>query len=65
MNQLSWAKAGKEGEESRKATSSERDDLEERAARALMRHGGGEDVVREVKGVDEAGIRVEDRDVYD
>ena len=25
---------------------------------------GGEDVVREVKGVDEAGIRVEDRDVY-
>jgi len=37
---LSWAKAGKKSKESRKATRSEGDDLEESAARALMRHGG-------------------------
>jgi len=33
-----------------KATRSEGDDLGESAARALMRHGGREDVVGEVKG---------------
>ena len=38
---LSWAKAGKDSKESREATRSEGDDLEESAARALMRHGGG------------------------
>jgi len=38
------------------ATRSKGDDLEERAARALMRHG--EDVVGEVKGVDELDVRV-------
>jgi hypothetical protein len=54
---LSWAKAGKDSEERRIATRSEGDDLEETAARALMRHGG-EDVVGEVKGVDELGVRV-------
>jgi hypothetical protein len=37
---LSWAKAGKDSKESREATRSEGDDLEESAARALMRHGG-------------------------
>ena len=37
---LSWAKAERYSEESRKATRSEGDDLEESAARALMRHGG-------------------------
>jgi len=35
---LSWAKAGKDSKESREATRSEGDDLEESAARA----GGGE-----------------------
>jgi len=37
---LSWAKAERYSEESRKATRSEGDDLEESATRALMRHGG-------------------------
>jgi len=37
---LSWAKAGKDSKESREATRSEGDDLEESAARALMRHKG-------------------------
>ena len=37
---LSWAKAGKDSKESREATRSEGDDLEESAARALMRHRG-------------------------
>jgi hypothetical protein len=37
---LSWAKAGKDSKESREATRSEGDDLEESSARALMRHGG-------------------------
>jgi hypothetical protein len=37
-----------------KATRSEGDDLEESAARALMRHG--EDVVGEVKGVEEVDV---------
>jgi len=35
---LSWAKAGKDSEERSRATRSEGDDLEESAARALMRH---------------------------
>ena len=35
---LSWAKAIKDSKESRKATRSEDDGLEESAARALMRH---------------------------
>ena len=43
---LSWAKAGRHSEGRGKATRSEGDDLEESAARALMRHG--EDVVGEV-----------------
>jgi hypothetical protein len=37
---LSWAKAGKDSRGRSKATRSEGDDLEESAARALMRHGG-------------------------
>jgi len=37
---LSWAKAGRDSEGRSKATRSEGDDLEESAARALMRHGG-------------------------
>ena len=37
---LSWAKAGKDSKESREATRSEGDDLEESAARAIMRHQG-------------------------
>ena len=37
---LSWPKAGKDSKEGREATRSEGDDLEESAARALMRHGG-------------------------
>ena len=37
---LSWAKAGKDSKESREATRSEGDDLDESAARALMRHRG-------------------------
>jgi hypothetical protein len=36
---LSWAKAGRHSEGRGKATRSEGDDLEESAARALMRHG--------------------------
>jgi hypothetical protein len=43
---LSWAKAGKDSEGRSKATRSEGDDLEESAARALMRHGG-RGIVRE------------------
>jgi hypothetical protein len=38
---LSWAKAGKDSGGRSKATRSEGDDLEESAARALMRQGGG------------------------
>jgi len=38
---LSWAKAGQDSEGRSKATRSEGDDLEESAARALMRHEGG------------------------
>ena len=54
---LSWAKAGKDSEGRSKATRSEGDDLEESAARALIRAMGGEDVVGEVKGVEEARER--------
>ena len=38
---VSSAKAGKDSEGRSKAKRSEGDDLEEDAARALMRHGGG------------------------
>jgi hypothetical protein len=37
---LSWTKAGKDGKGRSKTTRSEGDNLEESAARALMRHGG-------------------------
>jgi hypothetical protein len=37
---LSWAEAGKDSKGRNKATRSEGDDLGDRAARALMRHGG-------------------------
>jgi len=43
---LSWAKAGKDSKESREAMRSEGEDLEESAARELMRHGGRERGVR-------------------
>jgi len=52
---LSWAKAGKDSKGRNKATRSEGDDLGDSAARALMRMGG-EDVVGEVKGVEEVGV---------
>jgi hypothetical protein len=38
---LSWAKAGKDSEGRSKAATSEGDDLEESAARVIMRLGGG------------------------
>jgi len=53
---LSWAKAGTDSKKSREATRSEGDDLEESAARALMRHGG------RGRGVRGEGRR--ERDVY-
>ena len=37
---LSWAKAEKDNEESRKKTRREGDEVEESATRTLMRHGG-------------------------
>jgi hypothetical protein len=55
---LSWARAGKDSEGRSKATRSEGDDLEESAARAPMRHGGGGDVAGEVRGVDEVGLLI-------
>jgi hypothetical protein len=49
---LSWAKAGKDRKGRSKATRSEGDDLEESAARALMRHGGR----GRGKGIEEVGV---------
>ena len=59
---LSWAKAGKDSKESREATRSEGDDLEESAARALMRHGGRG---RGVRGEGNGGSRLCHRATHD
>ena len=70
---LSWAKAERYSEESRKATRSEDDDLEESVQLARSCAMGGEDVVGEVKGVDSRAGGVggrtiaterDERDVY-
>jgi len=55
---LSWAKVGKDRKGRSKATRSEGDDLE--GLRVLLARScamGGEDVVGEVKGVEEVGMR--------